>query len=160
MTFNYIWTNHFFKINEGCAFVGTKNQTTTSKVSYNHNFECLYSLFANHHIRVVLQPNICHIGTKFMHKSKHTQFLLRSWFIVHHQNCHLRWFQWSTTFLTLICGQVEWTIVASLKRVPIRKWFFLQHPITVIVTQICQGKWTKVNYLKPAWDSLISFAPL
>ena len=28
----------------------------------NHNFECLYSMFANHHICVVLQSSVRHIG--------------------------------------------------------------------------------------------------
>jgi hypothetical protein len=55
-TTKYIWTNHLFKNNEGCALVGIKISNDN-----NQNLECLYSMFANHHICVVLQSSVRHI---------------------------------------------------------------------------------------------------
>ena len=43
------WTNHLSKNYRGCLLVGTK--TTTQQL---YNSKCLYSMFANHHICVVL----------------------------------------------------------------------------------------------------------
>jgi hypothetical protein len=59
LTFKYIWTNHLLKNNKECVHLwGQKIQRQHN----NHNFECLYSMFANHHICVVLQPSVCLIG--------------------------------------------------------------------------------------------------
>ena len=56
-----------------------KHSTTTTTKKQQHNnctFECLYSMFANHHICVVLGSNVHQIGgwscPKFMHKFKYT----------------------------------------------------------------------------------------
>jgi hypothetical protein len=50
LTFKYIWTNHLLKNNKECVHLwGQKIQRQHN----NHNFECLYSMFANHHICVV-----------------------------------------------------------------------------------------------------------
>lgn len=78
--------------------------------------------------------------------------------IVHHQIFHLGWFQWSTTFLILICGKYingqVWP--TSNGYVPIRKWFFLQHlVITVIVT-----KFVKVNEPKSTTWNLLGILDL
>lgn len=43
--------------NKGCALTGTR----TSNNNNNHNFECLNSMFANHHNRVVLRSSVGHI---------------------------------------------------------------------------------------------------
>jgi hypothetical protein len=49
------------------------NNNNTHK---NHNFECLYFMFVNHHICVVLRSTICHMDgwncPKFVHNSKYT----------------------------------------------------------------------------------------
>ena len=41
----------------------------------DHNFKYLYFTFANHHVGVVLQSSVCHIGgqncPKALHKSKY-----------------------------------------------------------------------------------------
>ena len=72
LIFKYIRTNHLSKSNRGCTLVGAK----TSNDNNNHNFKCLYSMFTNHHICVVLRCIVHHIDNvncpKFMHKSKNT----------------------------------------------------------------------------------------
>ena len=60
---------------------GQKLQTTTTKHQHNNNnFECLYSMFTNHHICVAMLTSVCHIGglncSIFMHISKYTKSLV------------------------------------------------------------------------------------
>ena len=60
-------------------YVGQKHQMTTKQQHNNRNFECLYSVFANHNICVVLQSSVCHVNgwnyPKFMLKSKYGEIL-------------------------------------------------------------------------------------
>ena len=77
-TFKYIWTNRLSKNNRGCALVRTKTSNDNNKQQHNnHNFECLYSMFINHHICVILWHIVRHIDSwncpKFMHISKNTK---------------------------------------------------------------------------------------
>jgi hypothetical protein len=74
-----------YQNNKGGALVKIKisnennknNNTTTTtilNVCNHNNIECLYPMFTNHHICVVLQFSIYHIGgwkcPKFVHKFK------------------------------------------------------------------------------------------
>ena len=55
--------------------------TTTIQQHNNHDFKCLYFMFANHHICVILQSSVHHIGSwncpKFELKSKCTEILVK-----------------------------------------------------------------------------------
>ena len=51
------WTSyHLSENNKGCALVGTKTSHDNKKKQQHndHDFECLYFVFVNHHICVVL----------------------------------------------------------------------------------------------------------
>jgi hypothetical protein len=78
LIFKYIWTNCMSDNDKGCALVETKtsNDNIKSNKYNNHNFECLYFKFANHHICVVLWSSVWHIGgwnsPKIMRKSEYT----------------------------------------------------------------------------------------
>ena len=63
LTFKYILTTHLSKINRGCAFVGTKHQETTTKTTTQQpQLQVFASMFANHHICLVLQSSVYYIG--------------------------------------------------------------------------------------------------
>ena len=55
-----IWTNYLDKNNMGCALVGEKHQTITTKQKHNqHNFEwTMYVMFAKHCIWLVLKSSV------------------------------------------------------------------------------------------------------
>ena len=82
LTFKYVWPNHLLKNNKGCAHVKTTNTKwqLQKQQHNNHNYEWLYSMFANHHVCVVLWSRIHDIGSwncpKIMHKSKYAQILV------------------------------------------------------------------------------------
>ena len=81
LIFRCSWTNHLSKHNKACAPMGittannnkqSNNTTTTSN--------CLYSMFPNHRIFVVLRSSVSHIGgwtcPKVMYRSKYTWILV------------------------------------------------------------------------------------
>ena len=59
--------------------IKTSNDNNRKQQHNNHNFECLYSMYVNHRICVVLRFSVRHIGgwnhPTFMHKPKNAKIL-------------------------------------------------------------------------------------
>ena len=78
MTFKYIRANRLSKNNKKMCACGDQNikRQQEKQQQNNHKFECLYPMFANHHICVVLRSSAHYIGGQncpiLMNKSKYT----------------------------------------------------------------------------------------
>jgi len=68
------------KNNKGLCTCGDKNikRWQQKQQHNNHNFKCLYSMFANHHICVVLWSSVHHIGDWNSPKSRINPNILES----------------------------------------------------------------------------------